>query len=203
MDSLINNPDNSTHGQQSSTNIVSLESLPTEMSQSADIVAHSEVSNGLNDNDEKKSLDKTEENGEVEKETELPSSSIEITTQDQDLSQLGEEKSNEIVINSNEDKQNKLQPTDKNIFTYNQDLIENDNEIEDLLKEDENKLTLEAELAQFTEDLNKKRSTRLSISSDEDIADFIDEINDGNNEAVKYESGKEHRIKFSLAKIFP
>ena len=92
MDSLINNPDNSTHGQQSSTNIVSLESLPTEMSQSADIVAHSEVSNGLNDNDEKKSLDKTEENGEVEKETELPSSSIEITTQDQDLSQLGEEK---------------------------------------------------------------------------------------------------------------
>ena len=203
MDSLINNPDNSTHGQQSSTNSVSLESLPTEMSQSADIVAHSEVSNGLNDNDEKKSLDKTEENGEVEKETELPSSSIEITTQDQDLSQLGEEKSNEIVINSNEDKQNKLQPTDKNIFTYNQDLIENDNEIEDLLKEDENKLTLEAELAQFTEDLNKKRSTRLSISSDEDIADFIDEINDGNNEAVKYESGKEHRIKFSLAKIFP
>ena len=203
MDSLINNPDNSTHGQQSSTNIVSLESLPTKISQSADIVTHSEVSNGLNDNDEKKSLDKTEENGEVEKETELPSSSIEITTQDQDLSQLGEEKSNEIVINSNEDKQNKLQPTDKNIFTYNQDLIENDNEIEDLLKEDENKLTLEAELAQFTEDLNKKRSTRLSISSDEDIADFIDEINDGNNEAVKYESGKEHRIKFSLATIFP
>ena len=203
MDSLINNPDNSTHGQQSSTNIVSLESLPTKISQSADIVTHSEVSNDLNDNDEKKSLDKTEENGEVEKETELPSSSIEITTQDQDLSQLGEEKSNEIVINSNEDKQNKLQPTDKNIFTYNQDLIENDNEIEDLLKEDENKLTLEAELAQFTEDLNKKRSTRLSISSDEDIADFIDEINDGNNEAVKYESGKEHRIKFSLAKIFP
>ena len=203
MDSLINNPDNSTHGQQSSTNIVSLESLPTEMSQSADIVAHSEVSNGLNDNDEKKSLDKTEENGEVEKETELPSSSIEITTQEQDLSQLAEEKSNEIVINSNEDKQNKLQPTDKNIFTYNQDLIENDNEIEDLLKEDENKLTLEAELAQFSEDLNKKRSTRLSISSDEDIADFIDEINDGNNEAVKYESGKEYRIKFSLAKIFP
>ena len=203
MDSLINNPDNSTHGQQSSTNIVSLESLPTEISQSADIVAHSEVSNGLNDNDEKKSLNKTKENGEVEKETELPSSGIEITTQDQDLSQLGEEKSNEIVINSNEDKQNKLQPTDKNIFTYNQDLIENDNEIEDLLKEDENKLTLEAELAQFTEDLNKKRSTRLSISSDEDIADFIDEINDGNSEAVKYESGKEHRIKFSLAKIFP
>ena len=72
-----------------------------------------------------------------------------------------------------------------------------------MLKEDENKLTLEAELALFTEDLNKKRSTRLSISSDEDIADFIDEINDGNNEAVKYESGKEHRIKFSLAKIFP
>ena len=200
---MINNPDNSTHGQQSSTNIVSLESLPTELSQSADIVAHSEASNGLNDDDEKKSLDKTEENGEVEKETELPSSSIEITTQDQDLSQLGEQKSNEILINSNEDKQNKLQPTDKNIFTYNQDLIENDNEIEDLLKEDENKLTLEAELAQFTEDLNKKRSTRLSISSDEDIADFIDEINDGNNEAVKYESGKEHRIKFSLAKIFP
>lgn len=203
MDSLINNPDNSTHGQQSSTNIVSLESLPTKISQSADIVTHSEVSNGLNDNDEKKSLNKTKENGEVEKETELPSSSIEITTQDQDLSQLGEQKSNEILINSNEDKQNKLQPTDKNIFTYNQDLIENDNEIEDLLKEDKNKLTLEAELAQFTEDLNKKRSTRLSISSDEDIADFIDEINDGNNEAVKYESGKEHRIKFSLAKIFP
>ena len=197
---MINNPDNSSHGQQSSTNAVFLESLPTERSQSAEMIAHSEVSNGIND--EKKALDKMEDNSKIQKETELASSRTEITTHDQDLLQLGEEKSNEIVINSNEDKQNELQSSEKNVFTHNQDLIGIDNEIEDLLREDENKLALEAELAQFTEDLNKKPSTPLSISSDEDIADVIDEINDGNNEAVKYESGKKHKIKIFFSKNF-
>ena len=46
-----------------------------------------------------------------------------------------------------DDKQNELQPSDENVFTHNQDLIGNNNEIEDLLREDENKLTLETELA--------------------------------------------------------
>ena len=44
-------------------------------------------------------------------------------------------------------KKNELQPSDENVFTHNQDLIGNNNEIEDLLREDENKLTLETELA--------------------------------------------------------
>ena len=192
---MINNSETSTRGPQSSTNVVSLESLPTESSQTAEIAAHLEVSNGMND-------EKTVENGKIETEKELPFSSTEITTHDQDLSQLGEEKSSETVKNSNKDKENGLQSSDKKIFTDNQDLIENDNEIKDLLSQDKNKLTLEAELAQFTEDLNKKPSTPLSISSDEDIADIIDEINDGNNEAVKYESGKEHKIKIFWSKSF-
>ena len=197
---MINNSETSTRGPQSSTNVVSLESLPTESSQSAEIAADLEVSNGMND--EKKALEKTVENGKIETEKELPFSSTEITTHDQDLSHLGEEKSSETVKNSNKDKENGLQSSDKKIFTDNQDLIENDNEIKDLLSQDKNKLTLEAELAQFTEDLNKKPSTPLSISSDEDIADIIDEINDGNNEAVKYESGKEHKIKIFWSKSF-
>ena len=46
-----------------------------------------------------------------------------------------------------DDKKNELQPSDENVFTHNQDLIGNNNEIEDLLREDENKLTLETELA--------------------------------------------------------
>ena len=175
---MINNADNSTDKQQPSVNIVSSESLP-----------HSEVSNDVND--ERNALDETKEYEKIEKETELPSSSAEIPTHDQELPHLDKEISNEIYISTNEDKQNDQQFSDKNIFTHCQNLIENDNEIEDLLKEDKNELTLEAELAQFTENLNKKPSTPLSISSDEDIADVIDEINDGSNEAVKYESGKE------------